>query len=78
MWDYIKKVFRALVFIYLEKENSDNINYNNNIIVIILWHNENPGIVRTVYSGILRHIQGHSAIFSHVQANLAIIRHIEA
>ena len=31
-------------------------------------HIENPGIVRTVYSGIFRHIQGHSAIFSHIQA----------
>ena len=28
----------------------------------------NPGIVRTVYSGIFRHIQGHSTGFSHIQA----------
>ena len=30
---------------------------------------ENPGIVRTVDSGIFRHILGHSTIFSHAQAN---------
>ena len=41
---------------------------NNNVIITILWHIENPGIVRTVYSGIFRHIQGHSAIFTHAQA----------
>ena len=29
---------------------------------------ENPGKLRTVCSGILRHIQEYSAIFSHVQA----------
>ena len=40
---------------------------NNNVIITILWHIENPGIVRTVYSGIFRHTEGHSAIFSHVQ-----------
>ena len=31
---------------------------------------EKPGLVRTEYSGIFRHIKGHSAIFSHVQANI--------
>ena len=31
-------------------------------------HIENTGIIRTVYSGIFRHIQGHSAIISHAQA----------
>ena len=31
-------------------------------------HIENPDIVRTVYSVIFKHIQGHSALFSHVQA----------
>ena len=44
-----------------------NISYNNNVIITISRHIENPGIVRTVYSGILRHIQGHSAIFSRVR-----------
>ena len=41
-------------------------------------HIENPGIVRTVYSGIFRHIQGHSAIFSHVQSYWGTLRHIKA
>ena len=36
---------------------------------------ENPGIVRTVYSGIFRHIQGHSAIKSYVQTYCSIFRH---
>ena len=35
----------------------------------IMRHIENPGIVRTVYSDIFKHIQGHSAILSHGQAN---------
>ena len=35
-------------------------------------HIGNSGIVRTVYSGVFRHIQGHSAIFSNIQ----IIMHI--
>ena len=46
----------------------NNISYNNDVIITISRHIEYPGIVRTVYSGILRHIQGHSAIFSHLQA----------
>ena len=40
-------------------------------------HIKNPGIVRTVYSGIFRPIQGHSAIFSHVQAYWQTLRYIE-
>ena len=52
-------------------------------------HIENPGMVRTVYLGIFRHIQGHSAIFSlcsgilsHIQVLLRrmeshILRHKE-
>ena len=34
----------------------------------IMRHIENYDIVRKVYSGIFRHIKGHSAILSHVQA----------
>ena len=34
----------------------------------MMRHIEKPGLVRTVYSNILRHIQRYSAIFSHVQA----------
>ena len=34
----------------------------------MIRHIEKPGLVRTVYSNVLRHIQGYSAIFSHVQA----------
>ena len=30
---------------------------------------EDPGIARTAYLSIFRHIEGHSTIFSHVQAN---------
>ena len=36
-------------------------------IVTISQHIKNAAIVRTVCSGIFRHIWGHSAIFSHVQ-----------
>ena len=36
---------------------------------MLLRHIENIGIVKTVYSGNFRHIQGHLAIFSHVQAH---------
>ena len=48
----------------------------------MMRHIENPGIVRTVYSGIFRHIQGLSAILSHVQAlrdilRQVLLRHIE-
>ena len=41
-------------------------------------HIKNPGVVRTVYSGIFRPVQGHSAIFSHVQAYWRTLRYIEA
>ena len=42
----------------------------NAVILIfkMMRHIESPGIVRTVYSDIFRHIQGRAAIFSHVQA----------
>ena len=36
----------------------------------MMRHIENPDMVRTVYSGIFRYIQEHSAIFSHVQDNI--------
>ena len=69
-------------------KNSNNIRYNNNnIIMTILWYIENPGIVRLVYSGIFRHIQGLIQVCSCilkdikaysgvVEAYGAIIRHI--
>ena len=38
---------------------------------------QNPGIIRTVYSDILRHIQEHSAIFSHFQPYRGTLRHIQ-
>ena len=44
----------------------------------MMRHIEKPGKVRIVYSGIFRHIQGHSAIFSHVQAYRQTLRHIQA
>ena len=34
----------------------------------ISQHSENSGIVRTVYSGIFRNIQGHSTVLIYVQA----------
>ena len=46
-----------------------NISYNNkNVIITLLWHKENPGIVRAVYSGIFWHTEGDTAKFSHIQA----------
>ena len=33
-----------------------NISYNNNFLITISLHIENPGIVRTVYSGIFKNI----------------------
>ena len=41
-------------------------------------HIEISGIVRTVYSGIFRHIQEHSAIFNHIQVYWGILSHIQA
>ena len=43
------------------------ISYLDVQIVTISQHIKNVSIVRTVCSGIFRHIWGHSAIFSHVQ-----------
>ena len=40
-----------------------------------MWHTENPGMVKTVCSGIFRHIQEHSVIFSHVQVYWGTFRH---
>ena len=44
----------------------------------MIRHFENPDIVKTVYSYIFSHIQGHSAIFSQVQGHLGTLMHIEA
>ena len=44
----------------------------------MMKHIENPGIIRTVYSGIFRHIQWHSAILSHFQTYWGTLRHVEA
>ena len=45
---------------------------NYNIVTLVITtisrHIEKPDIVITVYVGIFRHIQGHSAILSLVQA----------
>ena len=43
----------------------------------MLQHIENPGIVRTIYSGIFRHIQGYSTIFT-IQPFPGILRDIRA
>ena len=43
----------------------------------MMRHIEKPGLVRTVYSNILRHIQRYSAIFSHVQALWGTLRDTE-
>ena len=47
------------------------------LCITISRHIENPGIVRTVCSGNVRHIQGHSAIFSCVQPYQGTLRHIQ-
>ena len=44
----------------------------------MMRHIEGLGIVRTVYSHIFRHIQGHSAIFINAQGHLRASSHIEA
>ena len=44
----------------------------------MMRHIENPGIIKTVYSDIVRSIQGHSAILSHVLAYCRILRHTES
>ena len=43
----------------------------------MMRHIENSGIVKTVYSNIFKHIQGHSPIFSHVQGYSGMLRYIE-
>ena len=43
----------------------------------MMRHIEKPGLVRTVYSNIVRHIQRYSVIFSHVQALWETLRHTE-
>ena len=50
---------------------------NNNVIVTISRHIENPSIVRTVYSGIFREIEQYSAIFSGIEEHQGILRHIK-
>ena len=47
-------------------------------ISCMLGHIENPCIVRTVYSGIFRYIQWHSAILSHFQAYWRTLVHVKA
>ena len=37
------------------------------LIITILHHIENPGIVKTVYSGIFRDIQQYSAMLKHIE-----------
>ena len=38
---------------------------------------DNPVIVRTVCTGIFKHIEGHSAIVRHLQAYSRTLRHAE-
>ena len=42
---------------------------------IYLRHIENLGTVRTVYSGICRHVQEYSAIFNDIEEDKGILRH---
>ena len=35
----------------------NHISYNNDVIITLLQHIVNPGIVRTIYSGMFRDIQ---------------------
>ena len=43
----------------------------------MMRHIGNPDMVRTVFSGISRHTQEHSATFSNGQSYLGTLRHIE-
>ena len=54
-------IFRTLVFLMPEAYSKLS------QISKMMRHIENPGIARTVYSGIFRHIQEHSVILRHVQ-----------
>ena len=41
----------------IRQEFYSNISYNDdNVIITILWHIDNPSIVRTIYSDIFIHI----------------------
>ena len=44
----------------------------------MMKHTENPGIVRTAYSDIFRHIQAHSGTFSNIQPCSGILRDFKA
>ena len=62
-----------------KNSNSNNMSYNNdNVNITISRCIENSGIVRTLYSGVFRHIQGLSAIFSYGHAYWRILRYIKA
>ena len=55
-----------------------NINYKNNVIITISLQIENPGIVRTVYSGIIfRDIQQYFVMFRYIEGHLGILRDIQ-
>ena len=57
----------------------NNINYkNNNVIITISLQIENPGIVRTVYSGIIfGDIQQYFVMFRYIEGHLGILRDIQ-
>ena len=56
-----RDIMRTLAYLILEAHSKPC------QIFKLMRHTENFDIVITVYLGIFKHVQGHSAIFSHVQ-----------
>ena len=58
------------------RSSFNNISYNNNnVIITISRHIENPGIVRAVYSWTFSNIQPGSGIMMNIKAYSNIFRH---
>ena len=45
----------------------NHISYNNDVIITLLQHIVNPGIVRTIYSGMFRDIQQVLTMFRYIE-----------
>ena len=66
LWPY-HNIFKTLAHLVLEAYSKPCQIYDGE-----------PDIVKTVYSGIYRHIHGHLATFNHGQAYWRALRHIQA
>ena len=71
--NYNHGIFKTLAYLMPETYSKPY-----QIFTTMMRHIENPCIVRKVYVGISRNIQGNSVIFSHVQAYWGTLRHIPA